>query len=55
VKTLAAVEEEVAWAGEGALAAALLAATNRYLNNPIKNHHATRTAHQALAFVEAEG
>lgn len=55
VKVLAAVAEEVAWAGEGALANALLAATNRYLNSPIKGHHSLRTARQALSFVEAEG
>lgn len=55
VKTLGAVAEEAAWAGEGALAFALLAAVNRYLNNPIKAHHALRSAHQALSFVDAEG
>jgi nitrite reductase/ring-hydroxylating ferredoxin subunit len=55
VKVLAAVAEEVAWAGEGSLARTLLAATNRYLNSPIKGHHALRAAHQALSFVEAEG
>lgn len=55
VKTLSAVAEEVAWAGDGPLARALLAATNRYLHTPIKYHHALRSAHQALSFVEAEG
>lgn len=55
VKMLAAVEEEVAWAGQGKLADALLAATNRYLNSPIKGHHTLRAAHQALSFVDAEG
>jgi nitrite reductase/ring-hydroxylating ferredoxin subunit len=55
VKVLAAVAEEVAWAGQGRLAAALLAATNRYLNSPIKGHHGLRAATQALSFVEAEG
>jgi nitrite reductase/ring-hydroxylating ferredoxin subunit len=55
VKVLTAVAEEVAWAGEGSLARTLLAATNRYLNSPIKGHHALRAAHQALSFVEAEG
>ncbi len=55
VKVLAAVAEEVAWAGAGQLARVLLAATNRYLHSPIKGHHALRAAHQALSFVEAEG
>ncbi len=55
VKVLAAVAEEAAWAGEGPLTDALLAATNRYLNSPMKGHHGLRAAHQALSFVEAEG
>ena len=55
VKVLAAVAEEVAWAGEGQLSNTVLAATNRYLNLPIKGHHGLRAAHQALSFVEAEG
>jgi hypothetical protein len=55
VKVLAAVAEEVSWAGDGALANTLLAATNRYLNSPIKGHHGLRAAHQALSFVDAEG
>lgn len=55
VKVLAAVTEEAAWAGEGALANALLAATNRYLNSQMKGHHGLRAAHQALSFVETEG
>ena len=55
VKTLSAVADEVAWAGDGTLSRALLAATNRYLHTPIKGHHALRSAHQALSFVEAEG
>jgi nitrite reductase/ring-hydroxylating ferredoxin subunit len=55
VKVLAAVAQEVAWAGSGSLSNALLAATNRYLHSPIKGHHALRAAHQALSFVEAEG
>jgi nitrite reductase/ring-hydroxylating ferredoxin subunit len=55
VKTLGAVAEEVAWAGDGSLSRVLLAAVNRYLHSPIKYHHALRSAHQALSFVEAEG
>ncbi len=55
VKVLTAVAEEVAWAGEGNLSNAVLAATNRYLNSPMKAHHGLRAAHQALSFVEAEG
>jgi nitrite reductase/ring-hydroxylating ferredoxin subunit len=54
VKVLAAVTEEVAWAGDGSLSRHLIAATNRYLNTPIKSHHALRSARQALSFVEAE-
>jgi nitrite reductase/ring-hydroxylating ferredoxin subunit len=55
LKTLGAVAEEVAWAGDGSLSRTILAATNRYLHSPIKYHHALRSAHQALSFVEAEG
>ena len=55
VKTLSAVAEEVAWAGDGSLSRTMLAATNRFLHSPIKYHHALRSAHQALSFVEAEG
>ena len=55
VKVLAAVAEETAWAGDGSLARHLVAAANRYLNTPIKSHHALRSARQALSFVEAEG
>ena len=49
------MKEEVARAGEGALSRNLIAAANRYLNSPIKSHHALRSAHQALSFVEVEG
>jgi nitrite reductase/ring-hydroxylating ferredoxin subunit len=55
VKVLAAVAEEVTWAGDSSLSHTVLAATNRYLNTPIKGHHALRAAHQALSFIEAEG
>ncbi len=55
VKVLAAVAEEVSWAGQGDLSNAVLAAANRYLNSRMKAHHGLRAAHQALSFVEAEG
>jgi len=55
VKVLAAVAEEIAWAGRGPLADLLAAATNRYLNTGIKQHHGLRMATQALSFVAAEG
>jgi hypothetical protein len=55
VKVLAAVTEETAWAGAGALSDHVLAATNRYLHSPLKGHHGLRLARQSLAFVEAEG
>ena len=55
VKVLAAVAEEVAWAGPSTLADCLVAASNRYLNHSIKNHHVLRFAHQSLSFVAAEG
>jgi len=55
LKVLAAVAEEIAWAGRGPLADLLAAATNRYLNTGIKQHHGLRMATQALAFVAAEG
>jgi hypothetical protein len=55
VKVLAAVAEETAWAGPGALSNVVLAATNRYLRGSIKQHHGLRLAKQSLAFVDAEG
>ncbi len=55
LKVLTAVSEEAAWAGDGSLSRHVIAATNRYLNTPIKSHHALRSARQALSFVEAEG
>lgn len=55
VKVLAAVEEEVAWLGDGRAADRVLAATNRYLHGRIKYHHALRFALQSLSFVDAEG
>ena len=55
VKLLAAVKEEVRAAPETPWTRTLLAACNRLLNSPIKRRHAARTAHQALAFVAAEG
>ncbi len=55
VKVLAAVAEETSWAGVGSLSRNVIAATNRYLNTPVKSHHALRSAHQALSFVDAEG
>ena len=55
VKVLSAVAEEIAWVGQGPLADVLAAATNRYLNTELKQHHGLRMATQALAFVGAEG
>ncbi|MEQ1753700.1 MAG: Rieske (2Fe-2S) protein [Micropepsaceae bacterium] len=55
VKVLAAVRAETGWAGDSALTRSVLAATNRYLNNSIKYHHALRFAQQSLSFVDAEG
>lgn len=55
VKVLAAVAEESSWAGIGSLSRNVIAATNRYLNTPVKLHHGLRSAHQALSFVDAEG
>lgn len=55
VKVLFAVAEEIASAGHGPLAELLAAATNRYLNTGLKQHHGLRMATQALAFVGAEG
>ena len=55
VKVLSAVAEEIAWVGPGPLADVLAAATNRYLNTELKQHHGLRMATQALAFVGAEG
>ena len=59
VKLLSAVKAEITAAPEAphqpAWVPVMLAAVNRFLNEPFKRKHALRTAHQALGFVAAEG
>ena len=55
VKTLMAAREEIAAAPNAPWVATLLAALNRFSQSPLKRKHASRTAHQALSFVSAEG
>jgi hypothetical protein len=54
LKTFLAAREEVASGPPEPVEAAVLAAVNRYFNEPIKRKHARRTSHQALAFVALE-
>jgi nitrite reductase/ring-hydroxylating ferredoxin subunit len=54
IKILAAVRAEVEAAPGAAFAPVLLAATNRFLNAPLKRRHTLRAANQALDFVEIE-
>jgi nitrite reductase/ring-hydroxylating ferredoxin subunit len=50
-----ALEDELAAAPDAPWANTMLAATNRYLNTPIKRHHGLRNATQALDFIAREG
>ncbi|MFQ5971671.1 MAG: Rieske (2Fe-2S) protein [Alphaproteobacteria bacterium] len=55
LKVLTAVEEEVARRPQAPWTGDILAATNRYLNAPVKRRHILRTARQARRFVELGG
>ncbi len=55
MKLLSAVVAETAAAPAAPWVDDLLAATNRFLNSPLKRKHATRAARQALDFVALEG
>ncbi|MGO1119335.1 Rieske (2Fe-2S) protein [Rhodovibrionaceae bacterium A322] len=55
IKVIFAVAEEVERAPDQASSAFLLAASNRFLNSPVKRPHVLRAAEQALAFVAREG
>ncbi len=55
VKTLMAVRDELPALKDEALGGRLMAALNRFLNEPIRGRHVRRTAHQALTFVAGEG
>ena len=55
VKTVSAVRDELQAAPSAPWGPTLVAATNRFLNAPIKRRHALRTARQSLAFVALEG
>jgi nitrite reductase/ring-hydroxylating ferredoxin subunit len=51
LKTLLAARAEVRAGLPAEVSAHVVAATNRFLNSPLKRKHAHRTAHQALRFV----
>ena len=55
IKIPMAVREEVQNAPDAPWVPTLLAATNRFLQSPIKRKHALRTARQAMEFVAQEG
>ncbi len=55
VKLLTAVKAEVTAAPDAPWVPVMLAAVNRFLNEPLKRKHTLRTARQALGFVAAEG
>ena len=54
VKTFLAAEEEIGSVPSKEVQAEIMAAVNRYFNEPWKRKHARRTAHQALDFVALE-
>ncbi len=54
MKILAAVQDELGAAPDAPFAPLLLAATNRFLNAPLKRRHILRSAKQALDFVGIE-
>jgi hypothetical protein len=55
VKLLSAAKAEIAAAPDADWAPTLLAALNRFLNEPLRRKHPLRVAHQAMGFVAAEG
>jgi hypothetical protein len=55
LKVLCALEDELAASPDAPWAETMIAATNRYLNTPIKRHHGLRNATQALDFIAREG
>jgi hypothetical protein len=54
VKTFLAAEEEIEAGLPDEIEATIMAAVNRYFNEPWKRKHARRTVHQALDFVALE-
>lgn len=55
VKLLSAAREEIAADPAAPWVPDLLAAVNRFLNEPLKRKHSKRTARQAISFVAGEG
>jgi len=55
VKMISACREEVLARPDAPWAGVMAASVNRFLNEPLKRKHTTRTARQALGFVAAEG
>ena len=54
VKTACAVREEVSNGIDPEVKATVLAALNRFLNEPLKRKHARRTARQSISFVSKD-
>ncbi len=55
LKLATAVREEIALRPDAPFVPVLLAALNRFVNEPMKRKHPRRVARQALSFVEAQG
>lgn len=55
LKLTTAIREEVTRRPDAAFVPPLLAALNRFVNEPVKRKHARREAFQAMKFVEAQG
>jgi hypothetical protein len=55
LKVLFALEDELGRTPDAPWAGVVLAAVNRYLNEPMKRHHGLRLARQARAFIASEG
>jgi nitrite reductase/ring-hydroxylating ferredoxin subunit len=55
LKLATAVREEIALRPDAPWVPSVLAALNRFVNEPVKQKHVRRVAHQALSFVEAQG
>jgi hypothetical protein len=55
LKLCTAAREEIRRSPDAPFVPVLLAALNRFLNEPVKRKHARRVARQAIDFVAAQG
>ena len=55
LKTALAVRDELAAGMEPEMESVVLAALNRFINEPLKRKHARRTARQSINFVAKDG